>query len=524
MPLSKSDGGEQQPAIIRNLSFTELYQSAVHLLGQYCGTIVTCRYVTPDHAAAGSDESLQESIERAIAETVLQHPALQAGLVNEDSKRPSWIELESIDFANHVAWQTVNSSDDVQAALGSLLESQIDRNFSHLETRPGWRVVILRQHGSRALEVAFIWNHTVADGMSGKMFHETLLHHLNSAEGDSPPKLRGRVLRLADTALRFPPAPEAICKYPIGLRFTTSALWKEFKPSIIANKEGTRAAWSPIRLQPYKTRRRTVTIPDAALQRILRACRANSTTLTGLLHGIAVLSFASQLQPHEAPGLAGDTALNMRPATPSAPPGYPWYDPHKTIGNILSSMEHTFDRHLVRDVRRQLASAPPADPDRKTALAPAVWSVARAARRDIQRSLDLGTRDNMVGLMKFVPDWRAQMREHVGKPRRSSWVVTNIGVIDGDPDGAGAAHWTIERALFSLSAEASGAAIRLCPISVKGKELCVDFSWQDTVVDGAVAERLVSDVEEWLGYLGLGTASICCSALPVVLADRSGAG
>ncbi|KND88328.1 hypothetical protein TOPH_06933 [Tolypocladium ophioglossoides CBS 100239] len=509
MSSSKSDSGDKQPRIIRNLSFTELYQSAVHLLGQYLGTIVTCRYATPDHVAAEPDERLHESFERAIAETVLQHPALQAGLFNEDSKQPSWIELESIDFANHVVWQTVSASDDLQVALGGLLESQIDRRFSHLETQPGWRVVILHQHGSRALEVAFIWNHTAADGMSGKIFHETLLHHLNSADGDTPPNLHNRVLRLADTAQRFPPAPEAICKYPIGLCFMASVIWKEFKPRIIANKEGTRAAWSPIRLKPYKTQRQTVTIDNATLQRILCACRANNTTLTGLLHGIAVLSFASQLRPHEAPGLAGDTALNMRPATPSAPPRYPWYEPHKTIGNILSSMEHTFDRHLVGAIRRRLASAPLADPDRKAALAPAVWSVAQAARRDIQRSLDLGTRDSMVGLMKFVPDWRAQMREHAWKPRRTSWVVTNIGVLDGDTDGAGAGRWTIERALFSLSAEASGAAIHLCPISVKGKDLCVDFSWQDTVVDGAVAGRLVSDVEAWLEYLG---ASNSCSA------------
>lgn len=499
---------------------SELYQSAVHLLGQYFGTIVTCRYVIPGHVDAESDERLRGSFERAIAETVLQHPVLQAGLVDEDSKRPSWIQLESIDFANHVAWQTVNASDDLQAALSGLLESQIDRKFSHLETQPGWRVVILRQPGGRTLEAAFIWNHTVADGISGKIFHETLLQHLNSADGDAPPNLHNRVLRLADTAQRFPPAPEAICKYPISPRFTASALWKVFKPDIIANREGTRAAWSPIRLQPYKTQRRAIAIDDVTLQRILCSCRTNNTTLTGLLHGIAVLSFASQLQPHEAPGLVGDTALNMRPATPSAPPGYPWYEPHKTMGNILSGLEHTFDRHLVGDVRRRLASAPPTDPDRKAALAPAVWSVAQAARRDIQKSLDLGTRDNMVGLMRFVPDWRAQMSEQAGKPRRTSWVVTNIGVLDGDPEGVGAGHWTIERALFSLSAEASGAAIHICPISVLGKELCVDFSWQDTVVDGAVAERLASDVEEWLGYLGLGRAGTSDAVL--VVADGPG--
>ncbi|PNY25140.1 Uncharacterized protein TCAP_04921 [Tolypocladium capitatum] len=499
MPSSISD---KQPRIIRSLSSTELYQSAAHLLGQYFGTIVTCRYATPDHVAAEADESLRESFERAVARTVLQHPALQAGLFNEDSKRPAWIQLETIDFANHVVWQTVDASDDFQAALGGLLESHIDRSFPHLETEPGWRVAILRQQRGRALEVAFVWNHAVADGMSGKIFHETLLHHLNAADGGAPPVLHNRVLRLADTARRFPPAPEAICKYPVGLRFAASAIWRGLRPDVIANREGTRAAWSPIRLQPYRTRRQTLAVADAALQRILCACRANHTTLTGLLHGIAVLSFASQLAPHEAPGLAGDTALDMRPATPSAPPGYPWYEPRRTVGNILSSMEHAFDRHLVGDLRRRLASAPPTGPDRKAALAPAVWSVARAARRDIQRALDRGTRDNVVGLMRFVPDWRAQMRELAGKPRRSSWVVTNIGVLDGAPDGAGAGRWTVERALFSLSAEAAGAAIRLCAMSVKGKELCVDFSWQDAVVDGAVAERLVCDVEEWLEHLG----------------------
>ncbi|KAJ6439004.1 hypothetical protein O9K51_08407 [Purpureocillium lavendulum] len=57
---------------------------------------------------------------------------------------------------------------------------------------------------------------------------------------------------------------------------------------------------------------RAFTAGSTPLAAILRLCRANDTTLTGLVHGIALLSFAAPLNPTTAPGFVAGTA-NAQP-------------------------------------------------------------------------------------------------------------------------------------------------------------------------------------------------------------------
>ncbi|UNI20860.1 Alcohol acetyltransferase [Purpureocillium takamizusanense] len=506
---------EATPRVIRNLSCSELYQAAVHLLGQYVGAVISCRYAVPPHLRSqDADAELRLALEAALAQTVLDHPLLQCGIINEDSRKPSFVELDAVDFANHVDWVTLDASDDLHGALRSTLEARISRNYPDGATRPGWRVVVLQPHpggDSAVLEVVFLYNHIVVDGMSGKIFHETLLHHLNSQDPQEPvPNLDRRVLHLVDTAARFPPAPETVTAYPISIYFFVGALWKAFRPNFFAAREGLLAKWAPIQLKPYKTNLRVVTVGSGSLCNILRLCRANKTTLTGLLHGIALLSFARQLDVATAPGFESGTAIDMRRSTPKAPDGYPWYDPSRTACNILSTIFHRFDKRLVSDVRRQLDAAPPPDDaggyDQlwMEALAPVVWAAAQRTRREIEAALALGNRNNMLGLLKYASDWRATMRAQASKPRAGSWGVSNIGVIDGHAPSAKTdcgAHWSVESCTFTMSAEATGTAVHISAVSVKGGELSVELAWQD-VVDGTVINQLGDDLKQWLEYFG----------------------
>ncbi|OAQ90397.1 alcohol acetyltransferase [Purpureocillium lilacinum] len=509
------DKAEASPKAIRSLSWSELYQAAVHLLGQYVGAVISCRYAIPSHLQGeDADAQLRLTFETALARTVLDHPLLQCGVIDEDSPKPSFIELDAVDFANHVDWVTLNASDDLHGALRSTLEAGVGHNYPDGATRPGWRMVVLRpsgRGGPAVLEAVFFYNHIAVDGMSGKIFHESLLNHLNSH--DPPEQLQSfqdRVLRLVDTAARFPPAPETIVTYPVSMCFFAGALWKAFRPNFFAVREGLSAAWAPVRLQPYKTNLRVFTVEGGPLSNILALCRGNKTTLTGLLHGIALLSFAKQLDPATAPGFAAGTAIDMRRATPKAPDGYPWYDPSRTVCNILSTIHHHFDKRLVSDFRRSLEAAPGTDDRegnnlRMDALAPLIWSAAQRTRREIEAALALGNRDNMLGLMKYASDWRAMMRAQEFKPRGASWAVSNIGVIDGDatPEGTDDddRRWSIEASTFTMSAEAAGAAVHISAISVRGGELSVELAWQD-VVDGAVIKQLGDDLEKWLAYFG----------------------
>lgn len=41
----------------------------------------------------------------------------------------------------------------------------------------------------------------------------------------------------------------------------------------------------------------------------------------------------------------------------------------------------------------------------------------------------------------------------------------------------------------------------ISPMTAAGQELCVAASWQDCVIDVSLGERVVADLESWLGQI-----------------------
>ncbi|KAK2601279.1 hypothetical protein N8I77_010742 [Diaporthe amygdali] len=110
------------------------------------------------------------------------------------------------------------------------------------------------------------------------------------------------------------------------------------------------------------------------------------------------------------------------------------------------------------------------------------------------------------------------MKDQAKKTRQFSWLVTNIGVLDGNtstspsttttrsPTGGDSKpndvqRWSISRAQFGLSAEIPAAAIEFSPVSVAGRGMCVSASWPDCAVDAELGERIMADLERWLTQL-----------------------
>lgn len=118
--------------------------------------------------------------------------------------------------------------------------------------------------------------------------------------------------------------------------------------------------------------------------------------------------------------------------------------------------------------------------------------------------------------MKHVSDWKQLTANRVNKgSRKRAWVLTNLGVLDGDPDGSHTgttseaagdaiqeARWRIEKAMFLLATDMAGDALVLSTMSVKGRGLTVACTWQDGVVDDSLAQRFIGTVREQLEYLG----------------------
>ncbi|KAH7002644.1 hypothetical protein EDB80DRAFT_520371, partial [Ilyonectria destructans] len=136
-----------------------------------------------------------------------------------------------------------------------------------------------------------------------------------------------------------------------------------------------------------------------------------------------------------------------------------------------------------------------------------VWSVATALRQELSKKLESGTKNDMMGLMAFVGDWRSFVKDQAKKSRTYSWEISNLGVINGEvlkekePSRDGE-RWTIERAVFTQSAVVAGPAICLNLLAVKGRALSITCSWQTEVVNDGLARAMMSDLKMWLNRLG----------------------
>ncbi|KAK4448766.1 alcohol acetyltransferase-domain-containing protein [Podospora aff. communis PSN243] len=509
--------------VIRPLGRLESYHSMLHNLGYLYGVVVSCQYAIPNKFAHDSGLSqLKETFEMAVAQTVLDHPMLRVGLVGEGSKQPAWVELQRVDLGWHMQWR-----DGKSHLLQDIIPSQLDARFGDLETRPGWRLVALHNLPSRQLDVVFAFNHANFDGISGKIFHESLLRNLNVTKtGDKLEALNHSTHILSLPAVdqtTFPAPQEHTAPYTVSPHYLLSNAWQELRPSLplLVPKPTTQATWAPIRTHPFATRVQTFSISatDGTLPRLLAACRAHHTTLTGLLNAIILVSLATELDTNSAPAFTGGTALNMRrfssaspspfPSPSSTPsPSSPKFDPNKTITNSVSDIKHPFNASETANLRRLLQKRSPGAPHWGDAtLRDTIWSIAARVRAEIQAKLDAGTRDDSIGLMRFVGDWRRTVIGQTRKGRSVAWNLSNVGVLGGDIlDGGGGGLsggggedldgvWECERAEFVLGGEVTGAAFNVGVISVRGKGLDVAVSWQDCAVDEVLGGRVVGHME-----------------------------
>ncbi|KAI1773168.1 alcohol acetyltransferase-domain-containing protein [Hypoxylon cercidicola] len=304
----------------------------MYVLDQYRGTSVSCRFVLP-RSLASQDSRLKlvNTVQAAIVHTVLQNPVLQVAIFDANSKRPSWIQLENLELTRHVEWQFLNHSVDFEDVSRETTVSQLDATYPELEKRPGWKIFILHQLGTDILEVLFTWNHPHCDGMSGKIFTECLFQNLNAKRNDDISQDLDSMIRLPESTPRLPPPIEELTKLPVEPLFALKSLWEEYRPQMFS-RSLSQANWAPIRTSPYKTQFRVFTVDNATLAKVLTACREQKTTLTGLLHGLILVSLASHLEENAAPAFESITAIDLlRFLSPTT--SYPWIQPKRTMGN-----------------------------------------------------------------------------------------------------------------------------------------------------------------------------------------------
>lgn len=488
---------------------SEGYQLAMHSLDQYRGTVVACRYCLPlSLVRPDALETLKTRFYDGLARVVLAQPHLYVGITGENSRTPAFVRLDRLDLRNHVNWRSLEDLEQFEPLYLESMQSQLDSRYDHLETQPGWRVIVLHKIGAEFLEVLYVWNHSHHDGMSGKIFHQHLLRNLNeSFLQDEKPILKvsdgpgGWILNLPDPTDRLPPNPELLSSWPMTPSFFVKALWKEVKPLSIFGPSNTHAVWAPIKTSPFTTRFRSFTLDNGTVTKVVDACRSHHTTLTGLVQGLVLVSMISALK--DMKGFASRTPYDLRHILPSKTSKYPCLEPKESMCNYVSVVDHEFNAELVASLRSKMLDQAN-DASLSADVMDFVWFVSARVRREIQARLDSGLRNDLIGIMKLCWDWRSQQQSEARKTRYLSWLVTNLGVLDsglGD-NKVQEEGWSLRRAELVLSTEVPSAALSVSIITVKDEQMCVTCSWQDCVVDQSLGAQLMHELERWLNEIG----------------------
>lgn len=488
---------------------SEAYHLAMHTFDQYRGTMVACRYSPPPVLALPeSFATLKARFFDALVQVVFAQPHLHVGITGHDSKNPAFIRIDHLDLRNHVQWITLHDARHYQQLYLETIQSQLDSRHENLSTQPGWRVVVIQKISAEIIDVVYAWTHAHHDGTSGKIFHQHLLRYLNETTSqDSGPRFNisedsdSWVLDLPDSSDRLPPNPEILTSWPVSPGFMLSELWTILKPEWIFPPGKTHAHWAPIQGSNYQTQYRNFTVDSHIVTKIVDACRVHHTTVTGLVQALCLVSLSTALR--DASGFASRTPYDLRHILPSNTKQYPWLNPKESMCNYSSVVDHEFDSGLVDTIRSHIP-ATSSDLELPIEVMDVIWSVSANVRREIKMRLDSGTRNDSIGIMKLCPDWNAQQQNEMRRVRYLSWLVTNLGVIDGESGiTAGKEEtWSLRRAELILSAETPSAALCVAIMTVKGREMCVTCSWQDCVVDTELGERLMIDLKRWLKDIG----------------------
>lgn len=480
------------------------------------GIILACRYKLPARLVPQtSHHELVSTFEGAVARVVLKHPHMHIGLVGEGTNKACWVRLGSINLQNHIQWTIVRgSANELQKTLLQVSNQQLDTKFIDCRHLPGWRINVLRMEGSDIIEVLLVFNHTNMDGTSAKIFHAELLQNLhvdNQTPNDS--LLRDHVLTLpGDSTQRLSPPPETLVQFPVEPKAMMEFLKIETRtPAHKYPRSPAQAHWAPIQAAPFKTRFRSITAPKSVLSDLVQACHSHETTLTGLLHALILVSLTPLLEPSDATAFGFLTAMDIRRLLPPYHPSYPWFKADQAMSNYVTIVSHFADEDFVAQVRSKYSPDDSTD-SRFETLMDLIWSAARKVREDFEAKRRQETKNDMIGFSQAIGDWRAQLIEHVRRPRPSSWVITNLGLIDGDPSASPSpedtsekaeqeSSWSITRAQFLMCANVVSSAFGISMAAVKGGDLVIACNWQDCVVDGILAETFVKTLEKWLMFV-----------------------
>lgn len=416
---------------------------------------VTASYSLPESFTLPVKDYIYKACETLIG----QHPVLSAIPIGEDTKEPYFARLPEIDLSAPVSFQARTGPfpglDEADSELDAVLKAQHNTPFE--APSPHWRLHVLTDPAeNRRFTAAFVFHHAIGDGTSGKAFHRTFLQALRSIAPLAPGEAQ-QVIRSPQSPLL--PNVEELHSLPLSIPYLAGVLFRE---KIWSPTDPGLWAGSEVRL-PLETNVRHVVIPKPVASSFRDGCRQQETTITAALQTLVARAILTHV-PDRFTHVHLSGAMSTRRWIPDT-------ITDDSIGVWVQDYSEEYTRQAVTS-----ETFP--------------WAEAKRSRETIEKVLQLQGKNAGPNLLKYVGDFHEELyRSKVGKPRKASFEVSNIGALGvGEQE---AERPQIGRVVFSQSASVTGSAIEVSVASGGDGCLVLAFTWQADVVDNTLISSII---------------------------------
>ncbi|KAE8361082.1 hypothetical protein BDV27DRAFT_167193 [Aspergillus caelatus] len=423
---------------LRQLGHAEKYSTTRSHLGIYLNVGLTARYKRPRGVA------VKPALFRALSQMIWKHPILSAIPIAADTTSPYFVRLPYITLSKVVAFveDYGNSlSSDGREYLDNVLEEQHNRPFKD-PTLPFWRICVLEYSKTPThFTLMLIVHHSLMDTQSALSVHEEL-------EGLMSQDARYEPDDTIDT-------PSASLLPPLEDLYTLTVS-QEFLESQNAHQEPPPDSWTAVpQSTPVRTRFSSLLLSTAETMGLAAMSKKEQTSVTAALQTLIASSIFSAL-PSRYRTLQADCAVSLRRFLP---------EPIRatSLGCYVGSLSMTYGRMVSFN-----------------------WTEARHTKTIIDQELAKGASDMPVGYLGHIPDQHAWMLQKLGRRRMSAFELSNIGKVPASRK----LSFEIESILFSQSASACSAAIKVSAVTGRDGLLALGFTWQEGIVEANMIEQI----------------------------------
>jgi Alcohol acetyltransferase len=431
----------------------------------------------------------------ALRQAIQRHPALGVTVSGKNTPRPYFLRLGGIDLSKIISFVEVPADNEArQKVLDRVLSEQNSIGFN-IDGLPLWRIVVLHQREAEspsAVDLAFVWHHVIADGLSGLVFHSTILRILNSVIEQkelvhfSPRGSQTVIpdgLAIAPTSAKplFPPI-EDILSLSMSMMGRITQVYKSWLGSWFASNEAGKWSGSPYHCNaPIRTQIRQISIPADSVDRLVKRCRSEQTSVTAFLQTLVGKIITEVFA--DADRLRCAVAISLRRFFP---PEYGIGD--DVMGLWISAFHLEYTRHALQGEQGVIFP----------------WVQARKSKLRIEQEIAKGDKDVEIGMLRHIKDFGSFLMDKMGRKREDSYAITNLGVFDGAASenamiGKGPnRQWCISNIAFSQSCHVTGSAMQFCIASVKDGDMVIALSWQEGAVLVTDADRVARELREKL--------------------------